>query len=94
MNNKLVATQEWVKDKLNSVYAAIQDAASGASSAGARAYSAGKTLAGAINSKIKDITDFLEGKYFLNPSNESSTYSTGALQWVYSGGYPRIAVAA
>lgn len=64
MSSELVATQTWVYNQLNDVYAKIQSASSGASSGVSRARNAANALANGLNAKIQAILDFLDGKLF------------------------------
>ena len=69
----LVATQFWVRQQLQDVYSKIKDAASGGASAGQRALSAGKSLAGSIAALESLLAQLINGTDFLQAPEGEKT---------------------
>lgn len=69
----LVATQYWVRAQLQDVYAKIESASSGGSSAGQRAYGAGTGLAKSIAALESLLAQMVDGTDFLQSADGAET---------------------
>lgn len=82
MASELVATQTWVYNQLNDVYAKIQSASSGASSGVSRARTAASNLAKGLQNNINAILNALDEKRFIE-SNVYYDTDTGRVKYDY-----------